>query len=316
MVKMIRTSGFGGAEVLESRESDRNAVGSGEVRIVVEAAGVGLVDVMQRSGAYPGVEANFVPGLEVAGRITEVGDGVAPDMVGKIVYAMLASGGYSQEVVTPAVAVVPLPDGVSAVDAVALGINAAVAYRCVEVARVSSGQNVLVRGAGGGIGVHVVQAAKDRGAAVTVLTSSAERGKLLQGLGACQVIDRTAGVIGEDKAFDVIIDPVGGAEVPTMVGALAPNGYYVLCGGAAGFPAPDFGLPLLMNFQKSLTISAVSLSSLSLETLLSVFSSVFEAFTQKRIASVVADVLPLEAAPEAHRRIEAGEVFGKIILKP
>lgn len=269
---------------------------------------------MQRKGMYPGSHEGFVPGLEVAGTVADVGEGVSADLIGQQVYAQVAGGGYAEDIVVSADSLVRLPHGVKPRDAVALGINAAVAQGCCDRAAVGSGQRVLVRGAGGGIGVLVVQIAHAAGAHVTAVTSSDDRGAKLRKLGADALRNRSMEGESTGDSYDVIIDPVGGAEIGTSINALAPNGRYVLCGIAGGLPSPDFGMSLALNFQRSLSFSTFSLSSLAPAELKAMYAALLEKSATGSLQPVIADELQLEGAAEAHRRIEAGQVFGKIVL--
>ena len=186
----ITVPAFGGPDVLRAAELPVPAPGPGQVLIAVESAGVGYVDVMARAGDYaPLAEPGFVPGLEAAGTVTATGDDVDPAWTGRRVYALTWRGAYAEQVVADLAGVVPLPTGVDAETAVALGVNALVARTGLRRAGARAGERVLVRGAGGGIGVHAVQLAAAAGAEVTAVTSSAERGVRLRELGAAHVQD-------------------------------------------------------------------------------------------------------------------------------
>jgi NADPH2:quinone reductase len=183
---------------------------------------------------------------------------------------------------------------------------------------------VLVRGAAGSIGIATVELAARGGAAAGGGTaSSAERGSRLRGLGATHVLDRAGGHDGESGAsapesFDVIIDIVGGAAIPAFVDRLAPNGRMVVAGVVAGLPPADFGMRLmgLGAFQQSRSFATFSLNTVPAPARDAVRAEQFAAAVRGDLHAVVHDVLPLDRAADAHRRMDAGEVFGRIVLTP
>ncbi|MFI5436338.1 zinc-binding alcohol dehydrogenase family protein [Rhodococcus baikonurensis] len=315
-MKSISALTFGGPDVLVIEEGPDLEPGSGEVVVRIEASGVGLVDVLQRSGAYPGVSPGFVPGLEIAGVIIAVGPDVASELLGTRAFAQIAGGGYATHAHVPVAALVPLPDSVSASTAVALGVNAAVAVTGCERAKVKPGDRVLVRGAGGGIGALAVQTAAAAGALVHAVTSSPERSQRLESLGAHAVIDRTRPQADDAPVVDVVFDPVGGGDLNRFLELLAPNGRYMLCGVAAGLPSPDFGTILLQRFQQSLTFSSLSLDTLSQQTRIATYREIFASAEQGTLVPVIDEAFSLDDAASAHRLLESGSVFGKLILLP
>ncbi len=210
--------------------------------------------------------------------------------------------------------VVPLPDGLASAAAVTLGSSGALAHFALAQAHLAAGESVLVRGAAGSIGIATVQLARAAGAgSVAVTTSSAERGERLRALGATEVLDRS-GVDVTD--VDVVIDVVGGADLPSFVDRLAPNGRLVVVGVVAGMPPADLGGRLFANFRRSVSIGTFSADTVPRERLQAVRVEQFAAAARGELAAVVHDVLPLADAAEAHRRMDAGEVFGRIVLVP
>jgi NADPH:quinone reductase-like Zn-dependent oxidoreductase len=193
-----------------------------------------------------------------------------------------------------------------------------VAYFGLERAHLQAGETVLVRGASGSIGIAAVELAARAGAgAVAVTASSAERGKRLRSLGATHVLDRTG--TGDDSAppaFDVILDIVGGAGLPAFIERLAPNGRLIAVGIVGGQPPADFGLAILAAFQRSVSFGTLSLNTVPRAALARVRADQFAAAVRGDLHPVVHDILPLGAAADAHRRMDAGEVFGRIVLVP
>ena len=308
---------FGGPDELALADLPELSPAAQEVIVSVEAAGVGYVDVMVRSGRYPGVTApGMVPGIEVAGRILAVGSAVAKTCIGQRVFAMITGGGYAKEVKVDASRVLALPVGITSDMAVSLGVNALVAWFVCQRAQVAKESNVLVRGASGGIGALAVQIASRKGARVTAVTSSAERGHRLQALGASTIIDRKAGPTATGASLDVVIDPVGGTAVSTFLEMLNTNGRYVLCGRMAGPVPADFGQHLLKTFQKSLSFSTLSLDSIDPLERLSILSQLFMDSAAGNLVPLLGSTYPLSKAADAHKAMEAGAIFGKLVINP
>jgi len=314
-MKTVVVKEFGGADALAITEAPEPVAAAGEVILTVEAAGVGFVDVMATAGQYPlFTDPGFTPGFEVAGTVLSVGPGVSGDWQGRRVFATLDGGGYAERAVVQVQSLVALPDGLSAAQAVALGVNALVAHFGINRGTISRDDNVLVRGAGGGIGLMATQIAAQRTRDITVVTSSDERGRRLKELGATNVLDRRSDAGIEYGEYDVIIDTVGGPELGDFIARLKPNGRYILVGGAGGMPPADFGLSILQNYHKSVSFFPFSLHAIPLEQRGEAAKSLFDEAVQKKLVPVVAETFSLEDAPEAHRKLEAGASFGKIIL--
>jgi NADPH2:quinone reductase len=152
---------------------------------------------------------------------------------------------------------------------------------------------------------------------VAVTTSSAERGDRLRELGATHVLVR-AGEEGQDAppGYDVIIDIAAGAAMPSFFARLNPNGRMVVVGVVAGYPPADFGMQLFSAFQKSLSFATFSSDTVPAPDRCAVRAAQFEAAGRGELQTVVHEVLPLEQAVLAHQKMDAGEVFGRIVLVP
>ncbi|WP_187285187.1 zinc-binding dehydrogenase [Streptomyces sp. OR43] len=320
-MKAIAIQSFGGPEGLAVVDLSDPAPAAGQVVIEAEAVGVGGVDVVIRSGALAayGFKEGHIPGGEVAGTVTAVGDGVNASWIGRRVWGFTGTGGgYVEQALASAEEIVPLPANLSAVDAVTLGSSGVVAHFGLRHAHFAPGETVLVRGAAGSIGIMAVQlAARGGAAAVAVTTSSAERGERLRRLGASHVLDRS-GEGGEQApaGYDVIIDVVAGQDMPSFFDRLNPNGRMVAVGAVAGQPPADFGTKIMAAFQKSMSFAAFSAATVTGADRRAVRSEQFAAAGRGEIATVVHEVLPLDAAVLAHRKMDAGEVFGRIVLTP
>jgi NADPH:quinone reductase-like Zn-dependent oxidoreductase len=320
-LKAVAIQAFGSPEGLAVIDLPDPSPADGQVRIATEAIGVGGVDVMIRSGAVAayGFKEGHILGGEIAGTVAAVGDGVDTSWVGQRVWAFTGlGGGYAEQAIAPAGTLVPLPAGISAADAVTLGSSGAVAHFGLRHARFTPGESVLVRGAAGGIGIMAVQLAARGGAsAVAVTTSSAERGERLRKLGATHVLDR-AGEGGEDApaGYDVIIDIIAGADLPSFFARLNPNGRMVAVGAVAGPPPADFAMEMFAAFQKSMSFATFSTNTVTEPDRRAGTAELFAAAGRGELHVVMHELLPLEQAVLAHQKMDAGEVFGRIVLAP
>ncbi|UFS59149.1 zinc-binding dehydrogenase [Subtercola endophyticus] len=319
--------------------------GAGHLLIEVEAMGVGGVDAVIRRGTLgSGFSPGLVPGSEVAGRVIGVGEGVDPSWIGERVWAFTGvSGGYAERAVAALDDVTRLPAALSAIDAVTLGSAGPVAHFALAHAHFTPGETLLVRGASGSIGIMAVQIAAAQGArSIGVTTSSRDRGERLRMLGADRLLDRSGAELGEPATaesatqstaqsaapspqydvalqsplYDVVLDVVAGAAMPAFFDALAPNGRLVSVGVVGGYPPADFGMALMRAFQRSLSFSTFSLNTVPISERNRIRAEQFDAAARGELRAVVHDVLPLHEASEAHRRMDAGEVFGRIVLTP
>jgi NADPH2:quinone reductase len=321
-VRVVAIEEYGAAEGLAISERPDPVVTPQTLLIQVEAIGVGGVDAVIRRGTLgSGFPLGLIPGSEVAGVVIEAGAGVDQSWLGKRVWAFTGVGGaYAEKAIASVDDVTALPDALSMTDAVTLGSAGPVAHFALEHARFAAGQSVLVRRAGGSLGITTVQLAAAAGAsAVAVTTSRAERGQRLLTLGATHVLDRDGiAAPGQDtpESFDVLIDVIGGSALPSFLEKLAPNGRAVSIGVVGGYPPADFAMTLLRLFQRSLTFGTFSLDTVPITDRNRVRAEIFEAATRAGITPVVDGILPLDGAVEAHRRMDAGTVFGRIVLTP
>ncbi|WP_217169065.1 zinc-dependent alcohol dehydrogenase family protein [Streptomyces sp. AC512_CC834] len=320
-MKAVEIQAFGGPEGLVVVDLPDPAPAGGQVLITTEAIGVSGADAVIRSGALAsyGFTAGHVPGGEVVGTVTEVGDGVDASWVGRRVWAPTGvGGGYAEQAIAPGDELLPLPSGLSAVDAVTLGSSGVVAHFGLSHAHFTPGEAVLVRGAAGSVGIMTVQLAARGGAgAVAVTTSSAERGERLRGLGATHVLDRSGEGDPEAPAgYDVIVDVVAGPHLPSFFPRLEPNGRMVVVGAVGGQPPADFGTHMMAAFQKSMSFATFSAATVPVPDRNAVRAEQFAAASRGELRSVVHEVLPLEEAASAHRKMDDGEVFGRIVLTP
>jgi len=314
-MKAIAVQAFGSPEGLAVIDLPDPEPGPGQVLVTTEAIGVGGVDAVILSGALAGYgfEPGHVLGGEVAGTVTALGDGVDPAWLGRRVWAFTGTGGgYVERAVAAADTLVALPETLTPVDAVTLGSSGMVAHFALRHAHFAEGESLLIRGAAVGIGIMAVQLAGKAGA-IAVTTSSPERGRRLQDLGATQVLNRDGD--GPDT-YDVVLDVAAGPALPAFFAKLKPNGRLVVVGVVGGEPPADFGGELFTAFRKSLSFAVFSADSIPWADRRAVLADVFAAATRGELTSVVHEVLPLEDAVAAHRKMRDGEVFGRIVLTP
>lgn len=332
----IQLSRFGGPEVLEPVEIETPVAAPGEILIRVESAAVNFADIMRRrNDAYPfPTRLPFIPGSEVAGTIEALGDGVEGPPVGSPVFAVVGgdgSTGYAQYAVADAQQVIPIPDGISADEASGIVIAGSTAMLTLtDQAGLAGGESVLIGGAGGGVGTYAIQIAKSLGAAVVIgAASTPEKRAAALAAGAHHVVDPT--VAGwEDEAreraggvgVDVVLEMSGGTTFAEGLSILAPFGRFVVYGIASG-QAGVFSAEAQHQFfydpsmNQSIHVFNIGLyfgmrPMIAVEAMTRLVGLV--ASGQVRVQ--VGETLPLSDAAEAHRRIEARQSTGKVVLKP
>jgi len=317
----------GGPDVLVPVERPVPRPGSGEVLIKVAAAGVNRADVMQRQGVYPmppGAPED-VPGLEASGTIVAVGPGVTRWQIGDAVCALLIGRGYSEYVIAPEQQCLPVPAGVSLVDAGGLPETFCTVWtNLFERARLRSGEVFLVQGGTSGIGVTAIQLGKAFGAAVLATAGSDAKCNACLSFGAVRAINyRTedfyaAGMeYTNGRGVDVILDLVGAPYIPRELDLLAREGRLVFVAQIGGNRVEaDFGKVLM----KHLTVTGSTLRSRSIAEKGAICAAleeqVWPLFQTKQIFPVVYKTFPLRDAPDAHRLMESSAHIGKILLMP
>jgi putative PIG3 family NAD(P)H quinone oxidoreductase len=309
----------GGPEVFVLEDRPIPTPGSGEVLIRVVAAGVNRADILQREGRYPPpLDAADWPGLEVAGTIASVGSGVVGWDVGDDVCALLGGGGYAEYAVTPASLVLPVPVGLSLIEAASLVEAAATVWSTLEAADAKTGDRVLIHGGSGGVGAVAIQMGRDRGLDVTVTARGPERTERCRALGASRAVDYQAedfvDVAKERGGFDIIVDVLGGLYLERNIAALAIGGRLVVIGLQAGAHGTADLAALL---QKRARIIGSTLRSRPLSEKSAIVADLARDVWPRipvAIRPVVHATFPLERVSDAHRTLESGEVFGKVVL--
>lgn len=315
----------GGPEVLRLTERERPAPGPGEVLIAVAAAGVNRPDVMQRRGLYPPPPgASDLPGLEVAGEVLALGEGVTAWRPGDTVCALTNGGGYAQFVTAPASQCLPVPEGWSMEQAAGLPETCFTVWTNVfDRGRLRAGERLLVHGGSSGIGVTAIQMAAALGAEVYATAGSTEKCAACEDLGARRAVnyreDDFVEVLkdaSDGRGMDVILDMVGGDYVNRNIALAAVEGRIVNIAFQQGFEVTVNFVPVLM---KRLSLLASTLRPQSAEAKAAIAAAlrerVWPLLEQGRIRSVVAACYPLAEAAEAHRLMESSRHIGKIILQ-
>lgn len=325
-MKAITIPEFGGPEALALSEVPDPEAGAGEVLVRMAAAGVNRADVLQRQGHYaPPPGESDVPGLEVSGTIEALGDGVEGWSVGDEVCALLSGGGYAELVRVPAGQLLPVPAGVSLVDAAALPeVTCTVWSNVFLTANLQPGETLLVHGGSSGIGTMAIQLGRAIGAVVAVTAGSPEKLAACADLGAEVLVnyreeDFVERVLAatDGAGADVVLDNMGAKYLARNVAALATGGRLVVIGMQGGTRAElDLGVLL----RKRAAVIATSLRARPLGEKATIVAAVREhvwpLIEAGDVRPVVMSRHPLADAAAAHRELEASAHIGKILLTP
>lgn len=297
---------------------------AGEVLIRVAAAGVNRPDVLQRKGLYPAPPgASDIPGLEVAGVVVAVGEGVTDPALGARVCALLAGGGYAEYATAPAVQCLPAPTQLALEEAAALPETFfTVWFNVFERARLRSGETLLVHGGSSGIGTSAILLGKAFGARLIVTAGTAAKCAACRELGADHAINYheqdfvEATLRATDgRGADVILDMVGGDYVARNIAAAATNARIAVIAHQGGAKAEIDLRPLMV---KRLQISASTLRAQSVESkgrlAAALRHHVWPLFATKRLKPLIHARFPLTDAAAAHKLMESGAHIGKIVL--
>jgi putative PIG3 family NAD(P)H quinone oxidoreductase len=324
-MKAITIPEYGGPEVLRWDDVPDPVAAAGEVVLRVVSSAVNRADILQRQGYYPPPPgAPPYPGLECAGRIESLGEGVTGWSVGDEVAALLAGGGYAEKVAVPAGQLLPRPASMSLLDAGGLAEVACTVWSNVfMIAALRQGETFLVHGGGSGIGTTAIQLAKAAGARVAVTAGSPAKLERCRALGAdicinyrdedfvARLKEETGG-----RGADVILDNMGAAYLARNVDAMAVNGRLVVIGMQGGVRAE---LDLGKLLYKRGAVIATSLRARDLAEKAAIVASVREhvlpALEAGQLKIVIDRVVPVAKAAEAHRIVEAGEHVGKVLLQ-
>ena len=313
-----------GAEDLAVVERRVPRPGKGEVLIKVAAAGVNRPDILQRRGLYPPPPgAPDILGLEVAGEVIEAGEG-AEQLAEQSVCALVAGGGYAEYCVAPIGTCLPVPKGLSLVEAAAIPETLFTVWsNLFERGFAADGDAVLVHGGTSGIGTMAIALGKLFGLTVIVTCGSDTKCRRAEELGAYAAINykdqdfvEAVKTLTDGKSVQVVLDMVGGDYLPRNIACLADDGRHVSIAFQRGAKA-EIAIPELMRRRLTLTGSTLRPRTVEFKTMVAdeIAKTVWPYVEGGRLKPVIDSVFPLAEAAKAHARMEAGEHVGKIVLE-
>ncbi|RTL48189.1 MAG: NAD(P)H-quinone oxidoreductase [Rhodocyclaceae bacterium] len=315
----------GAASVMTLAEGAVPEARPGEVLIEVHYAGINRPDVLQRSGSYPPPPgASPVLGLEVAGRVAALGEGVVEWQVGDLITALTPGGGYAEYCTAPAGHVLPVPEGLTVAEAAALPENWFTVWANLrDMCRLKAGERLLVHGGSGGIGLAAIQLGKLTGCEVFTTVGNDEKAAACRAMGADHVInykhadfkDSVRRLTG-DQGVDVVLDMVGAPYLQKNLSILRKDGRLAIIAFLEGSKGEFDLMPVML---KRLTITGSTLRPRSIEEKTAIRDAlrkdVWPAITQGKVKSRIHAVFPLAEADKAHELMESSRHIGKILLQ-
>ena len=326
-MRAVEISAFGPPSVLQLGQRPRPAPGAGELLIRVSASGVNRPDVLQRTGNYPVPPgASDIPGLEVAGVIAD-GDSLALAQaglaIGQRVCALVAGGGYAEYCVAPIGQCLPVPAGLSDIEAASLPETFFTVWSNVfDSARLQAGESILIQGGSSGIGVTAIQMAKAFGAQVFVTTGSTEKCQACLALGADHAINYRSHDFAQElmrltdnAGVDIILDMVAGAYTAKEVQCLREDGRLVMIAVQGGVKS-EFNAGLVLRRRLTITGSTLRPRPIAFKTAIAQAcrDRVWPLIEQGRIKPVIHSVFAAANAAQAHELMESNQHIGKIML--
>ncbi|HUF72789.1 MAG TPA: quinone oxidoreductase [Gammaproteobacteria bacterium] len=323
-MKAVRVHEHGGPEVMRLDEIELPSPGPGQVRVEIAAAGVNFIDVQFRTGGYATPALPFTLGMEGAGTVTAIGEGVTEVKLGaRVAYAMVP-GSYAASAIVPASRLVGLPDGIDFESAAAAMLQGMTAhYLTHSTYALKPGDSVLVHAAAGGVGLLLTQIARKQGARVFGTVGNREKAAIARAAGAEAVIiyteeDFEAEVkrLTDGEGVNVVYDSVGRDTFDRSLDCLKPRGYLVLLGFTSG-PVAPFD-PALLGAKGSLFLTRPGLPKYiaTREELLGRAGDLFRWIESGELKLDIDRVLPLAEAADAHRALESRATTGKLLLAP
>ena len=310
---------YGPPDVVRIEDQPSAVVAAGQVRVKVGAAAVNFPDVLLIANEYQiSVPPPFVPGSEFAGVIVETGDGAGGFAVGDRITGTALYGAFAEEVVVPTAGLSRIPDGVDDRTAAAFGVAYRTAYHALRsMARVQEGDEVIVLGAGGGVGLAAVQLGVQLGASVTAVASSAEKLELAAGYGAKHVVNHKTGDLrGALKeavpgGADAVVDPVGGDLSEPALRSLSRGGRFVTVGFASGrIPR----IPLNLVLVKGVQVLGFQFQDVRPDEFARNDDELRQHFVSGRVRPHVGAVYPLSETVAALRHVADGRAIGKVLI--
>jgi NADPH2:quinone reductase len=314
----------GGPEVLKAADRPVPAPRENEILVKVAAAGVNRPDVLQRTGNYPvPSDASDLPGLEVAGEVVKVGSSVKHFKPGDLVCALVHGGGYAEYCVAPEVQALPIPKGLTPVQAASLPETFFTVWSNVyDRGRLAPGETLLVQGGTSGIGVTAIQMAAAMGNRVLATAGSDEKCAACLRLGAerafnyrTQDFEKEIHAATGGRGVNVILDMVGGDYVPRELKCLAEEGRLVFIAYLRG-PKTELNIDTVMRRRLTITGSTLRPRPVEFKGAIarSLREKIWPLIEAGRIKPEIYKTFPLEQAAEAHRLMESSQHIGKIVL--
>jgi NADPH2:quinone reductase len=318
-VKAAVCPAYGPPDVVRVEDQPSPAIAAGQVRVRVAAAAVNFPDVLLIANDYQiSVPPPFVPGSEFAGAIIEIGDDTDGFVVGDRVTSAGLYGAFAEEVVVSAAGVSRIPDGVDERTAAAFGVAYRTAYHTLRsVARVKEGDELIVLGAGGGVGLAAVQLGIQLGASVTAVASSAEKLDVAAGYGAKHLINYKSGDVraalkeAEPGGADAVVDPVGGDLSEPALRSLRRGGRFVTVGFASGV-IPR--IPLNLVLVKGVHVLGFQFQDVPPDEFTRNEEELRELLVSGRVSPHVCAVYPLAETVAALRHVADGRAIGKVLI--
>jgi NADPH:quinone reductase len=327
-VRVVEVTRYGGPEVLAVRDEPEPTLDRGQSLIAVSVVPVLFLETQLRSGwgrEWFSQRPPFVPGSGVAGTVTEVGEGVEPGWLGRRVVtdtgAHGGSGGYAEEVTAPVERLIEVPDGIDLRQAAALLHDGRTALRLIEVAEIRPGESVLVLGAAGGMGVLLIQLARQAGGYVIAAARGERKLEKLKELGADVVVDYSptdwheqvrAATAGRGGAgADVVFDGAGGELGRTAFAVTATGGRFSAHGSASGAFAP---IDAYEAARRQITVFGIEQVQLDPATAKRLVAKALALGAAGRLHAVIGQTFPLEQAAAAHAAVEERQTLGKTLL--
>jgi NADPH:quinone reductase len=312
-------SEYGPPEVVRVDDHPVPVVGADQVRVCVEAAAVNFPDVLLVANAYQvSVPPPFVPGSEFAGTVDEIGSEVSGFALGDRVTGTAMFGAFAEQVVIGATSLNRIPDGIDARTAAAFGVAHRTAYHTLRsMARLEAGSDLVVLGAGGGVGLAAVQLGAALGAKVTAVASSAEKLDVAASYGATGLVNHRTGELRAalrealPDGADVIVDPVGGELAEPALRALRRGGRFVTVGYASGV-IPR--IPLNLVLVKGIQVLGFQFQDVPAEEFARNETELRTLLVSGRVSPHVGAVYPLADTAQALRHVADGRAVGKVLI--
>ena len=325
MMKQINFDGAGGPDVIRTGEAPVPEPGPGQVLVEVAAAGINRPDCLQRQGVYPPPPGeSAIPGLEVAGRVVAIGEGVRSPRVGDEVCALLGSGGYAEYALAHAPLCLPVPKFVGSGAAAGLPENYFTVFDNVFTrGRLLPGETFLVHGGSSGIGSTAIQLAKQHGARVIATAGSSAKCAFCKTLGADFAIDYKTHDFVEDvrkiagkHGVDVVLDMVGGTYLEKNLSLMAAEGRLVQIGFLQSASVENFDMRPIMLRRLTLTGSTLRARTVAQKAAIAagLREKIWPLIENGSVKPLIHATFPLEQARQAHEMMESSSHLGKILL--